>query len=141
MEHEGMDDLRPARPGLRPSPQLLEATSQVFRLLSELTRLQHLCQLKQGAMVVADLIESTGFSQSPISHQLGQLQRAGLESCERDGMGPFWSADNDRVDDLGAPAENRLRLEAQLQQLTAGWDRARLVSGAPPDVSFKDLDG
>ena len=84
-----------------PSPQLLEEFSQFFRLLSEQARLQLLCQLKHsGSMDVAGLIEATVFSQSHISRQLGQLQRAGLVSCERDGVRTIWSADNDLVDDL-----------------------------------------
>jgi DNA-binding transcriptional ArsR family regulator len=108
-----------AAAGSMPSPQLLEEYSQFFRLLSEPTRLQLLCQLKQGEMDVAGLIEATGFSQSHISRQLGQLQRAGLVSCERDGVRTIWSADNDLVDDLCNLVQNRLqqRLEAQLRQL------------------------
>jgi DNA-binding transcriptional ArsR family regulator len=111
-----------AAAGSMPSPQLLEEFSQFFRLLSEPTRLQLLCQLKQGPIDVAGLIDATGFSQSHISRQLGQLQRAGLVSCERDGVRTIWSADNDLVDDLCALVQNRLRqrLEAQLQQLAAG---------------------
>ena len=54
-----------------PSPQLLAEYSQFFRLLSEPARLQLLCQLRQGPMDVAALIEATGFSQSHISRQLG----------------------------------------------------------------------
>jgi DNA-binding transcriptional ArsR family regulator len=111
-----------AAAGSMPSPQLLEEFSQFFRLLSEPTRLQLLCQLKQGPIDVAGLIDATGFSQSHISRQLGQLQRAGLVSCEREGVRTIWSADNDLVDDLCALVQNRLRqrLEAQLQQLEAG---------------------
>jgi DNA-binding transcriptional ArsR family regulator len=111
-----------AAAGSMPSPQLLEEFSQFFRLLSEPTRLQLLCQLKQGPIDVAGLIDATGFSQSHISRQLGQLQRAGLVSCEREGVRTIWSADNDLVDDLCALVQNRLRqrLEAQLQQLAAG---------------------
>ena len=48
--------------------------------------LQLLCQLRKRRMDVAALIEAPGFSQSPISRQLGQLQRAGLVRCERDGV-------------------------------------------------------
>ena len=55
-----------------------------------------------GAQVgVAALIEASGFSQSPISRQLGQLQRAGLVRCERDGV----------------RTRLKLRLETQLAQL------------------------
>ena len=42
-----------------PSPQLLEEYSQFFRLLSEPARLQLLCQLRQGPMDVAALIEAS----------------------------------------------------------------------------------
>lgn len=56
-----------------PSPQLLEAYSQFFRLLSEPARLQLLCLLRQGPLDVGSLIETTGFSQSHISRQLDQL--------------------------------------------------------------------
>ena len=106
--------------GSLPSPQSLEEISQFFRLLSEPTRLQLLCQLKQGPMDVAALIGATGFSQSHISRQLGQLQRAGLVSCERDGVRTIWRADNDLVDDLCELVQMRLRqrLEAQLQRLS-----------------------
>ena len=102
-----------------PSPQLLEEYSQFFRLLSEPARLQLLCHLKQGPMDVASLIDATGFSQSHISRQLGQLQRAGLVSCERDGVRMIYRADGELVDDLCSLVQTRLRqrLEAQLQQL------------------------
>jgi DNA-binding transcriptional ArsR family regulator len=105
-----------------PSPQLLEEFGQFFRLLSEPARLQLLCQLKQGPMDVASLIEATGFSQSHISRQLGQLLRAGLVSCERDGVRLIYRADDQLVQDLCALVQNRLRqrLETQLQHLQAG---------------------
>jgi DNA-binding transcriptional ArsR family regulator len=110
-----------ACPGTMPSPQLLEEYCQFFRILSEPARLQLLCQLKQGPMDVAALIETTGFSQSHISRQLGQLQRAGLVRCERDGVRTIWHADSALVDDLCTLVQTRLRqrLEAQLQQLGA----------------------
>lgn len=108
--------------GTIPSPQLLEEFSQFFRLLSEPARLQLLCHLKQGPMDVAALIELTGFSQSHISRQLGQLQRAGLVSCERDGVRQIYRADDPLVQDLCELVQTRLkqRLERQLQQLRAG---------------------
>jgi hypothetical protein len=102
-----------------PSPQLLEEFSQFFRLLSEPARLQLLCLLRQGPMDAAALIEATGFSQSHISRQLGQLQRAGLVRCGREGARTIWQADGDLVDELCHLVQHRLkqRLEAQLQQL------------------------
>jgi len=104
-----------------PSPQLLEEYSQFFRILSEPARLQLLCHLKQGPIDVASLIEATGFSQSHISRQLGQLQRAGLVRCERDGARTIWQAEGDLVDELCALVQGRLkqRLEARLKQFKA----------------------
>lgn len=108
-----------AVPGTSLSPQLLEEYCQFFRLLSEPARLQLLCLLRQGPLDVATLISATGFSQSHISRQLGQLQRAGLVRCERDGVRTIWHADGDLVEDLCALVQTRLRqrLESQLQQL------------------------
>jgi DNA-binding transcriptional ArsR family regulator len=107
--------------GSMPSPQLLEEFSQFFRLLSEPARLQLLCHLKQGPTDVATLIDLTGFSQSHISRQLGQLQRAGLVRCERDGARTIWQAEGDLVDELCHLVQGRLRqrLEARLQQFEA----------------------
>ena len=108
------------QPQSLPSPQLLDELSGFFRLLSEPARLQLLCQLKHGgAMDVASLIEATGFSQSHISRQLGQLQRAGLVSCERDGTRLIYAVADPLVDDLCNLVQRRLkqRLEQQLRQL------------------------
>lgn len=105
--------------GALPSPQLLEELAQFFRLLSEPARLLLLCHLKQGAMDVASLIEATGFSQSHISRQLGQLQRAGLVRCQREGVRLIYTADDPLVHDLCALVQTQLkqRLEHQLLQL------------------------
>lgn len=105
--------------GSMPSPQLLEEFSQFFRLLSEPSRLQLLCLLRQRPLDVATLIQATGFSQSHISRQLGQLQRAGLVRCERDGARLIYFADDALVDELCTLVQGRLkqRLEEQLRQL------------------------
>ena len=108
--------------GSIPSPQLLEEYSQFFRPLSKPARLQLLCQLRQGPTDVAALIEATGFSRSHISRQLGQLQRAGLVRCERDGARMLWRADGDLVDELCRLVQGQLRqrLEDQLRTFGAG---------------------
>jgi hypothetical protein len=51
-------------------------------------------------MDVASLIEVTGFYQSHISRQLGQLQCAELVNCEREGARTIWQAEGELVDDL-----------------------------------------
>ncbi|WP_216919913.1 metalloregulator ArsR/SmtB family transcription factor [Synechococcus sp. CCAP 1479/9] len=106
-------------PGSIPSPELLEEFSQFFRLLSEPARLQLLCHLRQGPCDVASLIEATGFSQSHISRQLSQLQRAGLVSCEREGVRLIYRADAELVEELCHLVQTRMkqRLQQQLDQL------------------------
>jgi len=105
--------------GSMPSPQLLEEFSCFFRLLSEPARLRLLCVVEQAPADVAALMAATGFSQSHISRQLGQLQRAGLVRCERDGVRMIYRCDNPLVSDLCKLVQNHLkqRLEQQLQLL------------------------
>ncbi|MFM7265809.1 MAG: ArsR/SmtB family transcription factor [Cyanobium sp.] len=109
--------------GSIPSPQLLEEYSQFFRLLSEPARLQLLCLLRQGGggRDVGSLIAASGFSQSHISRQLGQLQRAGLVRASREGSRTLWCADSDLVEQLCALVQGRLRqrLEQQISELHA----------------------
>ncbi|MFM2081120.1 MAG: hypothetical protein RLZZ219_1802 [Cyanobacteriota bacterium] len=102
-----------------PSPQLLQEYSRFFRLLSEPARLHLLCLLRQSPSDVPALMTATGFSQSHISRQLGQLQRAGLVACDREGARTIWRAEGELVDELCHLVQNRLRqrLEAQLIQL------------------------
>lgn len=112
--------MRRSPAGGPPSPQLLDELSQFFRLLSEPARLQLLCQLKhQGPMDVATLIESTGFSQSHISRQLGQLQRSGLVRSVREGTRLTYELADPLVHDLCNLVQGHLRqrLEQQLQLL------------------------
>ena len=108
-----------AGPGPFPSPELLGEFSQFFRLLSEPARLQLLCHLRQGPSDVAALIEATGFSQSHISRQLSQLQRAGLLTCDRDGVRLVYRADTELVEELCDLVQKRMkqRLQQQLAQL------------------------
>ena len=74
---------------------------------------------KLGHTGEGPITAATGFSQSHVSRQLGQRQRAGRVSCVRDGVRMIDSADNDLVNDLCSLVQNRLRqrLEEQLKQL------------------------
>lgn len=67
---------------------------------------------------MGSLIEATGFSQSHISRQLRQLQRAGLVRCSREGSRTLWWADSDLVDQLCTLVQGRLR--QRQSRLTGG---------------------
>lgn len=109
-----------ANAGTMPTPQAISELSQFFRLLSEPTRLQLLCLIKyKGPMDAASLVEVTGFGQSHISRQMGQLQRAGLLSCKRYGIRMSYEVADPLVDELCNLVHGRmkLRLAEQLQKL------------------------
>ena len=110
----------PDRPSPRPAKCNNFVTSLKRRAGAGWPRLLRL--LRQGPMDVASLIEATGFSQSHISRQLGQLHRAGLVRCERDGVRLTCHAESAWVDDLCHLVQNRLRqrLESQPQTLAGG---------------------
>ncbi len=99
-----------------PSPELLEEFSRFFRLLSEPARLRLLCLLQREPQDVISLIAATGFSQSHISRQLGQLRRAGLVRCVRDGVRLTYEADSELVDDLCRMVHHRLRQRLESQR-------------------------
>jgi len=106
----------------RPGPEQLAEISRFFRLLSEPARLQLLCELRNTPCDVQTLMERTGFSQSHLSRQLGQLSQAGLVRSERQGQRLIFHADDPLVDDLCALVSQRLRqtLETRLQILNPG---------------------
>jgi len=64
---------------------------------------------KLGHTGEGPITAATGFSQSHVSRQLGQLQWAGLVSCVREGVRMIDSADNDLVNELCALVQTRLR--------------------------------
>ncbi len=103
-----------------PPPELLEAYSQFFRLLSEPARLQLLCHLRVGERDVASLIAATGFSQSHVSRQLGQLERAGLIRCSREGNRSLWRAEADWLEELWSLVQSRLRQRLEEQRRCLG---------------------
>jgi hypothetical protein len=65
------------------------------------------------------LVEVTGFGQSHISRQMGQLQRAGLLSCKRDGIRLSYEVADPLVDELCNLVHGRMkmRLAEQLRML------------------------
>ena len=102
------------------SLEIIEELSGFFRLLSEPARLRLICEIRNGANDVATLIERTGFSQSHLSRQLGQLTKAGLVQMEKDGTRALYSATDPIVDSICQMAHERLtrQLNDRLQTLT-----------------------
>ena len=84
----------PVRSGSFPelSDQLEKDLVQVFKLLSDETRLRILMYLmREGELHVTALCERLGQSQPAVSHHLALLRVAGLIEARRDGKHNFYS--------------------------------------------------
>lgn len=77
--------------------QTLEKIAEVFRLLSEPTRLAILQELKAGPMTVGTLVERLDLSQANVSKQLRILFDGGFLSRERDGVSVRYQINDDMV--------------------------------------------
>lgn len=71
--------------------------SELFKALSDLTRVRILFALLGGDMCVCDITELVGVSQSGISHQLRVLKQSGLVKYRRKGKAIYYSIADDHV--------------------------------------------
>lgn len=69
--------------------------STLLKLVSDNSRLQILCILKNSEHCVCELMEETRLSQSLISHHLKDLKEANLVSDRKDRKWVFYSLTND----------------------------------------------
>lgn len=67
----------------------LDAAAELFKVLSNGSRLWLLRLIREDAKSVAALVEETGMSQPLVSQHLGLLKRAGLVTAERRGREVF----------------------------------------------------
>ncbi|MFO1020752.1 MAG: metalloregulator ArsR/SmtB family transcription factor [Planctomycetales bacterium] len=83
---------KPAAPLPELSPELEKDLVQVFKLLSDETRLRILMYLiHEGELHVTALCEKLSQSQPAVSHHLALLRVAGLIEARRDGKHNFYS--------------------------------------------------
>lgn len=82
---------------LRQSRVALEKIADVFRLLSEPTRLIILQELKSGPKTVGSLVESLQYSQANVSKQLRILFDGGFLSRERQGANVLYKIDDEMI--------------------------------------------
>lgn len=68
----------------------LSATSDLFRLLSDPSRLRLLALLEQEEITVAELVRLTGLMQSRVSSHLARLREAGFVVDRRHGASTFY---------------------------------------------------
>ncbi len=71
--------------------------SELFKSISDLTRVRILFSLLGGDMCVCDIAELVGVTQSGVSHQLRVLKQAGLVKYRREGKSIYYSIADDHV--------------------------------------------
>ena len=83
------------------SDQIVRDLAQVFKLLSDETRLRILFYLAQNnELHVTDLCNRLGQSQPAVSHHLALLRVSGLIESRREGKHNFYSVRTDHFGDL-----------------------------------------
>ena len=83
------------------SEQAIRELAQVFKLLSDETRLRILFYLAQnGELHVTDLCNRLGQSQPAVSHHLALLRVSGLIESRREGKHNFYSVQTEHFGDL-----------------------------------------
>ena len=73
------------------------ALSELFKVLSDPTRIRILQVLHDTRLCVCDIAETLGMTQSAISHQLRILRQARLVRAQREGRSIFYVLADDHV--------------------------------------------
>jgi len=87
----------------------LEAVADVFKLLSDPTRVRIVDALTHGERCVCDLATLVGLSESAVSHQLRLLRASRLVRVRRTGRQAFYALDDHHV--VGLVHDTRKHVE------------------------------
>jgi ArsR family transcriptional regulator len=77
--------------------ETIQNMSDMFKMMSDPTRLRIINALLISEMCVCDLAEVMGMSQSAVSHQLAALRNTRLIKFRRDGKQIFYSLDDSHI--------------------------------------------
>ncbi len=100
-------------------PAVLGMIADFFKVLSEMSRLQIICALKNGEKNVSQIIEITGLGQANVSKHLKVLTQAGIVNRSQEGVNVFYAIANPLVFPLCDLVCNSIatQLQQQNQQL------------------------
>jgi DNA-binding transcriptional ArsR family regulator len=74
--------------------------AELFRALSDTSRVRIVSALVEGEMNVSALAEAVGISESAVSHHLRGLRQMRLVRGRKDGRQVFYSLDDDHIEAL-----------------------------------------
>ncbi|WP_278002528.1 metalloregulator ArsR/SmtB family transcription factor [Nodosilinea sp. P-1105] len=97
------------------SPDTLQLVADFFKVLSESSRLQIVCSLKQGQKNVSEIIEATGLGQANVSKHLKILAQAGIVSRHQQGVCVYYRIANAFVFELCELVCDSLSVQIQQQ--------------------------
>lgn len=89
--------------------EVIQAMADIFKVLSDPTRLKIVTALQEGELCVGDIAGLTGFSQSSVSHHLKTLRLYNLVRFRRKGKLTFYSLADTHVSALLAVARDHAR--------------------------------
>ena len=78
----------------------IKQVSQLYKVLSDPTRLRILLLLKEGEHNVTTISEQLGMEQSAVSHQLKLLRDSRVVKARREGKTIFYTLDDHHVIDI-----------------------------------------
>lgn len=82
----------------------LDYLSELFKLLSDPTRMKLVLALSCGEMCVCDLGAALGMTKSAISHQLKTMKQCSVVKSRREGINVFYSLHDQHMTDIIALA-------------------------------------
>lgn len=82
------------------SPEYLTPVADYFKVLSEISRLQILSCLKEGAMNVSEIGEATGLGQANLSKHLKMLTEAEILSRQPQGVAVYYAIQDPMIFEL-----------------------------------------
>lgn len=86
--------------GIRLDERLAAEVAELFRALSDPTRVRMIAALLEGEINVSALAGVVGISESAVSHQLRTLRQMRLVRARRQGREVYYCLDDEHVEDL-----------------------------------------
>ena len=96
-----------------PENDMLEETSNIFKMLAEPSRLKIVLALLEGEMCVYHIVNAVGGKQSAVSHQLRILKDGRVIKARRDGQNVVYSIADEHIAQMVAIGIEHARCAAE----------------------------
>jgi DNA-binding transcriptional ArsR family regulator len=75
----------------------IEQAALAMQAMSHPLRIKILCLLSSGELIVQDIVDAVGTTQSNVSQHLGILKASGMISARKDGTKAFYALADERI--------------------------------------------